>query len=256
MIGVKSLNYGASTGTFTFTGSYTGNALADLLLGYPQSGNVPLNTQLDGYVNYYSGYVQDDWRVNDRLTLNYGLRLEHETGLAEREQPDHGRLRSERGQPAEQQGERSSIRSPGSAARSRAAWSSPASERRADGAGQSAGDQAGAARRRGLQLQREDRAARRLGPLLLRRGTIRRPARRLGPDRLLGDDQRRRSRSGVPTRDDRAIRSRAASCSRSGNSLGLLDRRRRRRLLRRSEQGRAARAAVLGRPAARAAEAA
>src|SRR4051812_32379075 len=86
-IGSTSLNYGASTGSFTFSGGFSGNALADLLLGYPQasSGGVPLNAQLDGYVNYFSGYAQDDWRVNDRLTLNYGLRLEHETGMMEKD---------------------------------------------------------------------------------------------------------------------------------------------------------------------------
>ena len=84
IIGVKSLNYGQSTGTFTFTGLYSGNAMADLLLGYPQSGNVPLNTQVDGYVRYAAGYAQDDWRVNDKFTINYGLRIESETGLKER----------------------------------------------------------------------------------------------------------------------------------------------------------------------------
>lgn len=83
VIGATSLNYGASTGTFTFTGTYSGNALADLLLGYPQSGSVPLNAQLDGFVRYYSGYAQDDWRVNNRLTINFGVRLEHETGMME-----------------------------------------------------------------------------------------------------------------------------------------------------------------------------
>jgi trimeric autotransporter adhesin len=83
-LGVKSLNYGASTGSYTFTGTYSGNALADLLLGYPQSGNIPLNVQLNGFVDYVAGYAQDDWRVNDRLTLNYGVRFEHETGLAEK----------------------------------------------------------------------------------------------------------------------------------------------------------------------------
>ena len=81
-IGVKSLNYGASTGSCTFTGTFSGNAIADLMLGYPQSGNIPLNNQLNGYVNYSAGYVQDDWRVNDKLTLNYGVRFE-ETGLRE-----------------------------------------------------------------------------------------------------------------------------------------------------------------------------
>jgi len=84
IIGVTSANYGASTGSFTFTGTYTGNALADLLMGYPQSGNIPLNNDVDGYVKYFSGYVQDDWRVNSKLTVNYGIRLEHETGLMER----------------------------------------------------------------------------------------------------------------------------------------------------------------------------
>src|SRR4029079_18960531 len=84
VLGVKSANYGASTGTFSFTGTYTNNSLADLLMGYPQSGSVPVNNDVDGYVRYYSGYMQDDWRVNNRLTLNYGLRIEHETGLAER----------------------------------------------------------------------------------------------------------------------------------------------------------------------------
>lgn len=84
VLGVKSRNYGTSTGSYTFTGTYTGNAVADLLLGYPQSGSVPLAAELDGYVRYYAGFLQDDWRINERLTLNYGVRLERETGLMER----------------------------------------------------------------------------------------------------------------------------------------------------------------------------
>ncbi len=85
IIGVNSINYGTSTGTYGFTGLYTNNAVADLLLGYPQSGSIPLNTQVDGYVRYAAAYAQDDWRVNDRFTINYGLRLESETGLKERD---------------------------------------------------------------------------------------------------------------------------------------------------------------------------
>jgi hypothetical protein len=84
-IGATSLNYGASTGSFTFSGGFSGNALADLLLGYPQgTSNVPLNTNLDGFVRYYSGYLQDDWRVNNKLTINFGVRLERETGMQEK----------------------------------------------------------------------------------------------------------------------------------------------------------------------------
>jgi len=83
-----------TSSTGTNSGSATdGNAIATFLLGYPSgdlqpSGtslgdNMTLTTPLDIYTNYYSGYVQDDWRVNSNLTLNYGLRVEHETGIAD-----------------------------------------------------------------------------------------------------------------------------------------------------------------------------
>jgi trimeric autotransporter adhesin len=87
IIGAESINYGDSTGQYTFTGNYSNNALADLLLGFPAPGatnNVPLNTALDGFVRYYAGFAQDDWRITPKLTLNYGLRLESETGMIER----------------------------------------------------------------------------------------------------------------------------------------------------------------------------
>ena len=34
---------------------------------------------------YYGGYLQDDWRVNSKFTLNYGLRIEHQDGLREQD---------------------------------------------------------------------------------------------------------------------------------------------------------------------------
>ncbi|MFN8065123.1 MAG: TonB-dependent receptor [Vicinamibacterales bacterium] len=84
VLGLESFSYGASTGSYTFDGRFTGNALADMLLGYPGSGNIPVSAALDGYIRYAAAFVQDDWRISDRLTLNYGLRLEHETNLQER----------------------------------------------------------------------------------------------------------------------------------------------------------------------------
>jgi len=94
-LGVRSRTYGNSAGSFTFSGQFTGsnatspaatsrNAIADLLLGYPSAGTLPLNSQVDDFVNYASAYLQDDYRVTPRLTVNAGLRLEHESGLAER----------------------------------------------------------------------------------------------------------------------------------------------------------------------------
>jgi hypothetical protein len=61
----------------------TGADFADLLLGYPSSGSVNTTTKLYDFVRYYSGFVQDDIRVTNKLTVNLGLRYEYETGLGE-----------------------------------------------------------------------------------------------------------------------------------------------------------------------------
>ncbi|HEX8031775.1 MAG TPA: TonB-dependent receptor [Vicinamibacterales bacterium] len=91
ILGVKAENFGQSSGSFTFNGQFTAanpttnvrNAIGDLLLGVPSAGTFTQNSFVNNFVHYYSGYLQDDWRVNDKLTLNYGVRLEHETGLGE-----------------------------------------------------------------------------------------------------------------------------------------------------------------------------
>jgi trimeric autotransporter adhesin len=84
ILGVQSSSFGASTGSYSFDGRFTGNAFADMLLGYPSSGNIPISADLDGSIRYAAGFFQDDWRVSPRLTLNYGVRVEHETNLQER----------------------------------------------------------------------------------------------------------------------------------------------------------------------------
>ncbi|MBV9506169.1 MAG: carboxypeptidase regulatory-like domain-containing protein [Acidobacteriia bacterium] len=61
----------------------TGSSLATLLLGYPTSGQMTLVTSFNDYVHYYGGFVQDDFRISPKLTLNLGLRLEHESGIQE-----------------------------------------------------------------------------------------------------------------------------------------------------------------------------
>jgi len=62
-------------GNFNFNGSYTGSDMADLLLGYAQ-GYSEDAIQSAGHWNNVSWavYFQDNWRVNNRLTLNLGLR--------------------------------------------------------------------------------------------------------------------------------------------------------------------------------------
>ena len=62
----------------------TGSSLATLLLGYPTSGqDSPVVNTFNDFVRYYGGFVQDDYRVTPRLTLNIGLRLEYESGVQE-----------------------------------------------------------------------------------------------------------------------------------------------------------------------------
>src|SRR5256884_3952367 len=66
----------------------SGNPFAAFLLGFPsglssRQSTLPISTPLNLYTHYYGGYWQDDWRITPKLTLNYGLRAEHEDGLRE-----------------------------------------------------------------------------------------------------------------------------------------------------------------------------
>lgn len=58
-----------------------GSSLATLLLGYPTSGSMGVVTNFDNYVRYYSGFIHDDYRITPKLTLNFGLRFEYESGV-------------------------------------------------------------------------------------------------------------------------------------------------------------------------------
>src|SRR6266571_3961872 len=67
--------FGQTQGGFTFDGTFTGNDFADYLLGNAKSYQ-ELAVQDHGLWNNVSwaAYIQDNWRVNRRLTLNLGLR--------------------------------------------------------------------------------------------------------------------------------------------------------------------------------------
>ncbi len=67
-------------GTLNFTGAFTQNPLADLLLGlitYSSSAKVDNHQHLR--TNSYNTFVNDSWRVRPRLTLNAGVRYEYNT---------------------------------------------------------------------------------------------------------------------------------------------------------------------------------
>ena len=89
-LGIATVSETDLGGSFNFSRLFTSNAgvggheLASVLLGAPSSGSVPFNDgPFEWYTKYYGAYVQDDWRASSKLTLNYGLRFEHEDGLKE-----------------------------------------------------------------------------------------------------------------------------------------------------------------------------
>jgi outer membrane receptor protein involved in Fe transport len=76
------LNNGNGLGTYTFTGQYSGNAVADLLLGIPSKASRALGDSRNPmFSSAYALYIQDDWKVSSKLTLNLGLRYDLQSPL-------------------------------------------------------------------------------------------------------------------------------------------------------------------------------
>jgi hypothetical protein len=79
-----------NSATLGFTGVYTqagntgpavgGDAYADFLLGYTQNWSASVSPTYYGRLKNPGLFVQDDWKVTPKLTMNLGLRWEGRTG--------------------------------------------------------------------------------------------------------------------------------------------------------------------------------
>ncbi len=69
---------GDDLGEYRFNGMFSGNAFADFLLGYPNRTRVA-NTgpDVEPHTSHQGYFAQDDFKVNSKLTVNYGVRYEY-----------------------------------------------------------------------------------------------------------------------------------------------------------------------------------
>lgn len=77
----------ANTGTFAADGTLlggTGNPYASFLTGQVGNSNFSIPSFSDYRRPYFSPWVNDDWKVTDRLTLSFGFRYDLQFGRTER----------------------------------------------------------------------------------------------------------------------------------------------------------------------------
>jgi hypothetical protein len=67
-------NYWTQKSTSGYQGQQDGNATAAWLLGTPSDAHIDINPNLYFSYPYFAPFVQDDWKISSRLTLNLGVR--------------------------------------------------------------------------------------------------------------------------------------------------------------------------------------
>jgi hypothetical protein len=89
-----------------------GHDFASFLLGTPNTGSADINASPALQATYHSVYFQDDWKATSRLTLNLGLRAEHESGAADRFNRGNAGLDTRIASPIEAQAAANYLRNP------------------------------------------------------------------------------------------------------------------------------------------------
>lgn len=92
-------SFGYPTGLYTFSASSSeawtngpydnsssagmGQQLASMMIGLPTTGQIDVNVAATTSAKYFALFVQDNWRVRPHLTLNLGVRYEHDQPTTE-----------------------------------------------------------------------------------------------------------------------------------------------------------------------------
>ena len=63
-------------GTYSYNGRFTGDGMADFLLGMASQYRYQTRIQVQLRQALWAGYINDDWKVTPKLTLNMGVRYE------------------------------------------------------------------------------------------------------------------------------------------------------------------------------------
>jgi hypothetical protein len=74
----------ATIGRMNFDNRFTGRAVGDFILGLPSQLALTSFSVLDQHQTMYFGFLQDDWKVHPKLTLNLGARYEFATPVLEK----------------------------------------------------------------------------------------------------------------------------------------------------------------------------
>jgi hypothetical protein len=73
---LNEVNIFNGNGTFTFSGQLSGDPVLDFMLGVPSSFIQGMPQDFNPRQNYLAAYVEDNMKVNSRLSINAGLRWE------------------------------------------------------------------------------------------------------------------------------------------------------------------------------------
>jgi hypothetical protein len=86
----QDINTPTTGGLFAFNDRATASGLAALLLGYVNNATLTSTDPLNSRSDFYGAFIQDNWKISSRLTINLGLRWDMDSPRFERDNHQSG----------------------------------------------------------------------------------------------------------------------------------------------------------------------